>query len=917
MSRARPALCLLLSGFAGLVYEVVWIRRAALVFGSSTIATSVVVAVFFAGLAAGSHLFGRTSGGLARPMRRYAVVELGVAAFALASPLAFDLIARVYAAAYRGLGGHDALFLLARVGLVGVVLLPPTVLMGATLPLVAQHAIRRPAGIAASIGTLYGLNTLGAAAGCALCGLVLIPSIGLRGAVLLGVIGNVAAAILAWGAAAPGEAKAERPVTAARPQGPLLSALIFVTGFVAMANEVLWTRFLGLVLRNTVYTYTLTLTVVLAGIVIGSFVAALLFDRRLPLARTFGALQVLAGLYVLTLLLLPPAAWHALGPGLAIRFALFLPPAVLSGASFPLAVRLGLERAGRVGATVGTLSAVNIAGGVLGSLMAGLVGLPFLGLSVTNRLLAGLSLAAGIVAWTALAGGKRRAGAVAFAASAVALWLWIPHALRTRVPADFLRGDGVLVDMREGMTSNVAVVSTQGILQLQIDRLWQGENRRTHQIMAAYVPLALHPVPRRALVVGVGVGQTASRFLLDRIERLDCVDIEPRVFDIVRADFDAAWLSDPRVRLIGDDGRNVVTCATDRYDIISIELGQLYRPGVATFYTADFYARARARLAPGGLLCQFVPLYSLTADQFRSVVRTFLATFPHAVLWYNTAETILIGSADRPIVASPARLDTLLAEPRIHADLAWSQWGGEAEWLDRPPVFLAGMLCDERGLERLSRGAPISHDDRPALEYAAARAAIARPGERPVVDLLSQQLDPIAGVLAADAPAGLAAEAEAMRSRNFADLRARALLGMTGAFQSRGDYDGMRDLIDRALRENPGSRIAHRMMGDVLLRLDRPAEAKPHFDEALRLDPGDPLALRGLGEWCSATGRTEEAVGLFRRALAILPDDAETHYNLGSCLERLGQPAAAAVQFQRAQEVAPAHERNSAASGSR
>jgi spermidine synthase len=889
-----------------LICEVCWIRRSSLVFGSSTLATSTVVAVFFLGLAIGSWVAGWLSGRSARPMRAYGWIEVAIAALALASPAAFGAVERLYVQAHRAHAGPPETLLLVRAALVALVLLPPTVLMGATLPLVSAHVTRRASRIAASVGALYAWNTAGAAIGCALAGLALIPAVGTDAAIRLAALANLAAAALASRMPAP-EAPQEpsRPAPPAGSRAVAVVLLFFLTGFVALAYEVLWTRFLGLLTRNTVFTYTISLTVVLTGIVIGSALASRLFDGRVPHARWFGALQVLSGLYVLALMLLPPALWQSWARAPAARFLLFLPPSILSGAAFPLAVRMVLDQVSRAGLEVGRMSAANIMGGIAGSLAAGFAGLPVLGLQRSVLAATGLSVAAGIAAWLAFAPRARAGRELALGAAAALLWLAIPAALRTRVPNDFLRAEGALVEVREGLTSNAAVIRSQGTLQLQIDRWWQGQDRKTHQIMAAHVPLALHPDPRAVLVVGVGSGQTASRFLMDGIERLDCVDIEPVVFDLVRSHFDAGWLRDPRVRLLREDGRNLIARTPDRYDIIALEVGQVFRPGVASFYTADFYQRARQRLRPGGLVCQFVPLHFLDVPLLRSVVATFLDAFPNSVLWYNTAELLLIGSPDRPATIRDARLRALLSDPRIRADLAYSQWGGRPHWLNQRHAFLAGMLCGSRGLAALSAGAPRLRDDRPVLEYAAAEIEESAPAELPALALVERHLERVGVVLADSASVELETRAAALRARNLGDVRAGAALRRVPALQARGDLDAVEAAIASALRHNPESRIAHRMMGDVLVSLRRFPEARAHYDTALAMDGEDALALRGLGDWHAFQGRIAEAAALYRRALGVLPDDAESHNNLGVCLAQGGDLAAALSQFRAALRLQP------------
>ena len=429
MQRALVYVCFFVSGFAGLVYEIAWIRRASLVFGSTTAALSTVLAVFFGGLALGAWLGGRLALKAARPIRWYAVLELAVAATALASPALFGLVDGMYGRAWRaalslttdpaGLTWLEAapLLTVVRVLLVALVLLVPTTLMGATLPLfVRQFTVSRER-LGASIGFLYGLNTLGAAAGTLAAGFLLLPKVGVAGSIRLAAALNLLAGLTAWAmplrAQAATGAQADRPA-ADTPAPPALRralpALFFVAGFTAIGAEILWSRFLALVIRNSVTTYTLTLAVVLGGIVLGSWLAAQVADRRrllgVDLAGWCGLLLLFSGTMLAVPMFLPVAWWRGLGQGLVPIVMLMLPGAVAAGALFPLANRLVLDDAARSAAGVGRMTALNTVGGILGSLVVGFGVLPHLGLDASVRLLAGCALAAGGVAlW--LAGVRR------------------------------------------------------------------------------------------------------------------------------------------------------------------------------------------------------------------------------------------------------------------------------------------------------------------------------------------------------------------------------------------------------------------------------------------------------------------------------------------------------------------------------
>lgn len=756
---AVAAACFFLSGCAGLIYEVCWIRKASLVFGSTTYAMSTVLSVFFLGLAGGNYAFGRISLRTERPLRVFAVMEFAVGLLAFGSFFAFGLLNSLYGMAYRAAGEASLLLLLVRVALVSVVLLPPSFIMGGTLPLFCRQYVNEESRIARWTGFLYGLNTLGAAAGCALAGLVLIPSVGIFGAICVGAVLNLAVS-LTIGLLGRGI----RVRTAAEYKGgtikggghPVISAVLFLSGFVALGNEVLWMRHLTLLIRNSVYTYTLTLTAVLIGIVAGSAAAALSFDRSGSRPFWFGFVQVAIGILTLGLMLIPASFWAGFGPlPLSIYFFLLVPPAILAGAAFPLGIRMALDDPVLAGISVGRLSAVNTFGGILGSLLVGFVFLPLLGRQSTLLITTGMSLAAGVSVWVLLERQMRPGRRWAAAAASVLVWLIIPFASGTRLPADFLLDKGKggeLIAYREGLSSDLAVIrAPRGEKVMEINRLWQGQDKKNHQIMAAHVPMLLRSYPQSVLLVGAGAGQTASRFLMYSIKRLDCVDIEPAVFDVIRDHFDSAWMNDKRVRLLREDGRNYLNHTGELYDVISIEVGQISRPGVPFFYTTEFYEQASRRLTPGGFLVQFVPLPFFPADQFRSVVATFLKTFPQSFLWYNREEMLLIG-VNAPVLHLRGERLALLDDNNgwdneVRHDLRISLLGPPEYGLQQRFAFLGSFISGPRGLAELSGGAPIYHDDRPVLDYAVYHVKMEDTNEVQIAALLRNHLDPIEDLL--------------------------------------------------------------------------------------------------------------------------------------------------------------------------
>ena len=499
------------------------------------------------------------------------------------SPYAFDLADNLYGGVYQAFADHTVLLFGSRFILVSLIVLPPTILMGGTLPLFCRQYVVSDSKIASSVGVLYGVNTLGAALGCVAAGLVLLPLVGLRLTVWIGaalnIICGIAVASLRTIEAPPIETprREMQPPTGSQ---ALIVLLFFSVGFVALGSEVLWTRYLGLLIHNTVYTYTLTLAVVLG--------------RYRP--REHPCLPVLRQINGTS-----PVFWYASGvdriggsypydpskerlgrdlrESLGLYFLLLLPAAILSGASFPLAVRMVVKDISSASIGTGRMAAINTLGGIFGALVVGFVCLPVFGLKISLLLITGVSLATGFTAWLRLDRNLSPLFRGAAVVISLRIWIGIPFVTGTRIPADFLGERGSLVAFREGVGSNLAVIRDKGLLTLEIDRLWQGENRKNQQVMAAHIPMLFHPNPRSALVVGVGTGQTASRFLMYDIARLECVDIEPTIFEFIRDHFDSTWMGDERVALIPEDGRNYLQHSNAKHDLISLEVGQIFRPG--------------------------------------------------------------------------------------------------------------------------------------------------------------------------------------------------------------------------------------------------------------------------------------------------------------------------------------------------
>ncbi len=889
MKAGRVALlaALFLSGFAGLCCEIAWIRIAGRLFGATTFGLGTVLAVFFGGLALGSWLFGRVAGKLRRPLVVYGWVEGATGLLALSTPHLFSFADGVYTSAYPELVGNFPLLLFVRFLLVTLVILPPATLMGCALPLFARQFVSSSNRIAADVGMLYGINTAGAVAGCAAAGFLLIPRVGVSGTIALAAFTNllIAAAVLLACRRKTVDIASASPITAGddsrpyRPNGKsaqVVHLLFFLAGFVALANEVVWTRYFALVVRNTVYTYTITLLIVLVGIGLGSIVAGRMVDRTSRRAFLFGLFQVGSGLIVMAVLYGLPR-WA--GPNLhgasigstAVLFcSVMLVPSLLSGASFPLAVRMVLDDPRFAGNRVGSMTALNTAGGIGGALLGGFFLLPVLGIARSVNLVSAIALLTGLTAWFVLDNRWGRGRSLLLAGPAIAGWLILPAAFGTHIPEDFLARSGELIDFEEGYESNLAVVETAAGLTLEIDRLWQGMDRKTPQIMAAHIPMALHPGIRKVAGIGIGTGQTFSRFLLyDRLTDLHCVDIEKKLPALIRKHYDSSWLDDPRLKIIVEDGRSYLSHTREKYDLISLELGQTFRPGIAGFYTGDFYRIAAERLESDGLICQFVPIGLVGYEEFRGMIRTFIEVFPASTLWFNRNELILVGTAGGEIGIRYTDIAGSLARPAIHSDLKFAYWGGPSHWLNRADVFLGGFLAGPRALQRLAAGGEVYHDDRPILEYAASR--FHGSDEEKIARELLDKRESVDAVLVDRLPSSISAAAGVVQQRNIGDIVASFLLRESGRAISAGAVEDAGRILETALTWNGANRKVNNNLGLVSARRGRGEDAIRHFSNAVLIDPGFAEARLNLANALSGAGRREEAIDHLIEVVRLRP----------------------------------------------
>jgi len=913
--------CFFLSGSIGLSYEICWIRKASLVFGSAMFAISTVLAVFFGGLALGSYLFGKYSQRVSRPLKIYAMLEMGVGILGILSPMMFTAADSLFGLFYHSILDSFPLLSFTRFILVSLILLPPTILMGGTLPLFCRQYVLNKDHISLSVGLLYGVNTLGAAIGCALCGFYMISNIGINVTIYICGILNLMIGLVIWKLPFSAPIMQIKEVQKNHKNEKNFSThiikrywtisvgfLFFLSGFVILGNEIIWSRYLSLIVYNSVYTYTLTITVILIGIVVGSALTAKFFDRTVRRPLIFGSVQMAIGITVLMALMLPSNFWSNVIDSTEITtliwmvcIVLFL-PAVLSGISFPLAIRMVVNEPSKAGSGVGIMTAINTVGGITGSLIVGFFLLPIFGLQKSVMIITAISLIIGFMSWFFLEPSRPSISKYAIVIIIFLVWLGIPYINKTKLPDDFLASQGNLIDFREGISSFVSVIKRGEELQLAVDRAWQGSDRRGHQVMAAHVPMLLHPNPKNILVIGLGAGQTPSRFLIYDIKHLDCVEIEPEVVQLAKAYFPSDWMKDPRTSFIVEDGRNYLTHIKKKFDVISIEVGQVYRPGVAPFYTSDFYHRARLRLNENGIICQFVPISFFSLKEFQTIVASFLNAFPQSVLWYNTRELLLIGNRSNKIKLKKKRFNMLKLNKSINQDLNFAYWGGINHRLNRPEVFLGGFLVGPEGLAKLSEKAKIYRDDVPFIEYSTVRQALPA---TPTINLISKNVEPVNNILnfAIDEKLGLLSQS--IRKKNLGNTLALDLIALNSTYSKGSSPQYSIDLLRKLVELNSENVNFNLKLAAALEKQGKYEEAVNYYQKTLKIAPDSAEANYDLGNILASQGKLQEAVNHYQKAVNSEPNSAKAHYNLGNALAELNKRDDAIAHYKKALNIEP------------
>ncbi|HZU95739.1 MAG TPA: fused MFS/spermidine synthase [Planctomycetota bacterium] len=787
----------LLSGGAALIYQVVWARALALRFGSDVVATSIVLAVFMGGLALGGWIGAPVADRAKRPLVIYGLLELAVGVCGLLIEPLLGAADPILRSAYQGWFETARLrYECVRVGIAALALLPPTTLMGMTLPLVIRHVVRDKDSLGHLGARFYAVNTLGALLGTLASGFVLVPALGVRATTLVAASGNLIAALtsLALGAG-PGSVREVATVSVARESGAKgggnVLLAIGVSGCAALALEVLWTRALLLSFGATVYSFAIMLACFLFGISFGSIVAGRVVDRvpsaALLLAKLELALGVVVALLLLVLEVVPPVfgglflSLAKLGQGsfavslvlapLLVSFVVLALPTSLLGATFPAAVRAYGDAIGRPGAAVGRVSAANTLGAILGAAGAGFVLVPVLHTKAALAAVAAAFVVNGLYLGFGKLSGRLLAGACALVLAFAGTDLLIPY--RPVLNYNQREASGAkVVYHAEGPSATIdllqspsAEMNGRDATSLVIGGNIEADNSPTqmrHFILKAHLPLLYLEHPRDVLVVGLGMGLTLHSSLgHPGVEHIQVVELSPEIRDAhaYLKDVNQDAIHDPKVSVRIDDGRNYLKFADAHYDMITADPIHPKVTGVGYLYTTEYYRSIKEHLRPGGVVCQWMPIYQMSPRSLRSAFKSFLEVFPQGTFWYVKNHGLFVARDGEPTIDA-ALLMKKLADENVRRDLASIHASTPEELLS---LLLLGPE-EARAYVNGDASAPLNTDDFPYLEYQCPREIFFRPRQN--VEELVRYARPRADLVRGLDPAIVARFEEAVKGRN-------------------------------------------------------------------------------------------------------------------------------------------------------
>lgn len=931
---AVAGLLFFFSGASSLIYEIIWVKQLTLQFGATAWSVSTVVTAFMAGLGAGGWYAGRRADAISQPFLVYAFIEVGIAVFGFLSIPILSRLDVLIGPIYHLLQDHFTTFVLVRFVLTLAVLIVPTFLMGASLPvlvagLARSHAMQR------TVGLLYGLNTLGAAAGVIASGFVLLPALGMSITTLVAVTIGVLVSLCAWRYDKRwqvGPVPEKKQESGRRAPFSLL-AIVAVSGILSLFYEVSWTRLIVPIVGSCTYAFSIILATFLLGIGVGSMIASLGKGRRdcRPLIASlliFSSCTGLAGLFAVDHL---PGLFLALvrhcegklwlffySQGVLAGALIFLPSCAM-GVILPLAIAGYHRETGARGQSVGGIYAANTAGSIAGSVLAGFVALPYLGVSLCIIVAAAAGLVAAIFLLFSdheISRWRRILWVVGSTAVFASLLRFNPqidfHFLHSSQFRNVLNRNteyerdhmGDLLYIKDGISCTVTVYRYPDSTWLNVNGKTDASTAlfdRQSQYLMGHLPLLFHPAPAKVFILGLGSGGTVRAVAAHPVDKIDVAELEPAIKEAARyfASIHDGAIFDDNVHIHMEDGHTFLRYREDKYDVIISEPSNPWMAGVSALFTTEYYRQIENRLNPRGIFCQWIQLYEISEETRNVMVRTLADVFPHVMLFCYRSDMFCLASREK-IMPDIGEIERRLQLPGVRLtmdrilvrdvyDLFTGYWGELPEdvaafptqirnseenlWLEyRAPIEMYRSTSFKKiGII----GSAAEHLERmehffahlPAEETALRLAAAIRdtmPGSWPVIAGWSE----ICG-----------------------EERTARLLKQT-ADESKARWER----IKRAkLQRNEAKELV----------FSQPAKALEIFEEILDLEPEKGSTYRYMAEACALMNQHDLAFQYYRKAIDLNELDYVSHCNLGSLYYLQGKWTEGNTHFETAMEIDP------------
>ncbi len=757
----------LLSGFAALLYQTAWMREFSFVFGTSELAIATVLAAYMGGLSLGAAIAGRLAHRVSRPVLVYGLLEGGIGLSALMIPKAIAASTFLSALLFGQADGPPASsglgLALFYVSCSFLILLVPTAMMGATLPLLTRYAVRRDEELGRRVGALYAINTLGAILGTLVAGFVLLPRLGLSQTLLVGVVTNfivfALAAVLARShpRLPRQESVAERSKARAWIRADRILPLILLSGVTSFAYEVLWTRLFNQVLGGTVYAFSTMLASFLTGLTLGSALAARFATTRERAVIGFACSQLAIAVSVLLAFACMDQipAWIALWKGpvisgvhlgdIGLAMLLLLPSTLAIGATFPFAVRItarGEEDAGPASARV---YAWNTIGAILGALGAGYYVIPAFGFATSMALFAGTNLLLALLAAALLSETWHKGLLMASVLCGLVFWVVPPQ-----TPWQLLRFSsmnravlaGEITFSRVGRSANVLLRERDGAWFVTTNGLPEAGVRPANDVSGdltnpwlSSLPSLARPDTEDLLVIGFGGGLVVQD-VPRSVKHIDVIELEPAVIEANRFIASRRFLdplADPRIRVIENDARGAMVLTEKRYDAIVSQPSHPWTAGASHLYTKEFFELSKAHLNPAGVFVQWIGLNFVDEELLRVLMATLQDVFPHVRVYRPPPYgAVLFIASEEPLPIEETAAQAIAASPQSFL----------RKGIQSVEEVAMSIALDEEGVRLFSENVAVSTDDQNILQTRSPRI-LSSPIKAKGADRLLAKFDPI------------------------------------------------------------------------------------------------------------------------------------------------------------------------------